>query len=368
MRCLNPFRWIEIGAGGEVTPCCAPWFKGSLGSIRTQSLAEIWNGPRWRELREAMVEGGNWAKFCNARTCPHIQNDVWAHVDFLEPGARDVAPITEEVLDAAREGATEMNVGPAQIGFACDSRCNLRCIMCHSRQEGSPPADPALLKAALGQITPFLPDVRRIKMMGDGEPFAITEARDFLFHFDAARYPQAKFLINTNGTLLTPELWPKLEHLRIDWLCVSIDAATGATYEKIRRGGAWDVLMRNLDCMVERYRAGRIGELMLSMCVMKSNHREVLDFAALGRRLGVSVFFMPILGGFGEEQIFDRRDALALRRLAAQLRDPRMHEPGIDTSGLVAWRDWRPGLADYGRTLAYALKRRLHPLRRLRPF
>ena len=38
VRCLNPFRWIEINQGGIVTPCCSPWFKGNLGNALEQNL------------------------------------------------------------------------------------------------------------------------------------------------------------------------------------------------------------------------------------------------------------------------------------------------------------------------------------------
>ena len=358
VRCLNPFRWIEINDGGMVTPCCSPWFLGSLGNINDRTLEEIWNGEAFREARRAMYEGGDWRKFCNPRTCPQIFNDTWVDVDFIEPDDRDIVPITAEVLEDVREGRTEMRAGPVQIGLSCDPRCNLDCIMCSARD--NPHRDGKTLRRAIEGIDHYLPDVRRIKMMGDGEVFAIAEARRFMTEFDSRANPRTSFLIHTNGVLLTPQMWEKLEGTRIDWLVVSIDAATRETYERIRRGGKWDVLMSNLEHMAQLFKAGRIGQFHINMCVMKSNHHEMVQFAEMGLRLGVtSVYFTPILGDYRGEQIFERREIGALRRVAEQMRDPVMSQPGVDVNALGLWRDWKPTARDYARSFKRGMKRLL---------
>jgi MoaA/NifB/PqqE/SkfB family radical SAM enzyme len=357
VRCLNPFRWLEVNDNGAVTPCCEPWFKGSLGSIHDQSIEEIWNGPAWRTLREAMYEGGDWPRFCDAEACPHIRNDFWIPVDFAEPGDYDILPITAEMLDDIREGRTEMSTGPAQIGLACDPRCNLRCIMCdaHDRQ----PRDGSVAREVLEQAHAFLPTLRRFKMMGDGEVFAIPEVREFLFSFDADAYPNLSFQIVTNGNLLTPEMWAKISHVNIDSMVVSIDAATKETYDKIRIGGNWDVLMRNMEFLVEKYREGRIREFHICMVVMKSNCHEIVAFAEMGQRFGVtSTFFSPVFGDFGEEQIFDRCDRAALSRVREELRHPIMDSPDVCIDSVREWRDWRP------EALATRVRRRIGRLLR----
>jgi MoaA/NifB/PqqE/SkfB family radical SAM enzyme len=360
VRCLNPFRWLEVGDAGEVTPCCSPWFKGNLGNINEQSMQEIWNGERYRALRAAMYEGGDWGRFCNADTCPQIKNDKWVPVDHITPETPDSLPITASMLDDVREARTGMTEGPAQIGVACDPRCNLKCIMCSTLT--NPRRDGSALRATIDGIKSFLPSVRRLKMMGDGEVFAVPESRDFLFNFDSAANPDTSFLIHTNGILLTPKLWQRIEHLRLDWMVVSMDAATPETYAKIRVGGKWDVLMQNLDFLLEKHRAGVIRELHINLCVMKSNHHELVAFAELGKRLGVtSAYFMPILGDYAEEQIFGRRDVDALVAIARQLEHPALNQPGIDTNAIDEWRGYRPDLRDRQIQLRQRLKRTLPP-------
>ena len=346
VRCLNPFRWLEVNNDGQVTPCCNTWFKGHLGSIRDQSLEEIWNGAPFRALRKAMYEGGEWEKFCNKDTCPQIINDTWVFIDHISPETHDFVPITQPLLDHIRAGKTEMSIGPVQIGLSCDPRCNLRCIMCFATH--NPNRDGTLIRKALHGMESFLPGVKRIKMLGDGEVFAIPETRDFLLSFDSKSYPETSFLIHTNGILLTPGMWKKLSHLKIDTLVISIDAATKETYEKIRVGGKWEVLMKNIEFLLARFRKGMIREFLISMTVMKTNHREMIAFAEMGKRLGVTLaFFSPIYGDWAREQIFDRRDIPCLKRISEQLRHPIMKESFIDTSAMSMWRDFTPSLADY---------------------
>lgn len=360
VRCLNPFRWLEVSDRGEVTPCCSPWFKGNLGNVNEQSMEEIWNGPAFREAREAMYEGGKWQKFCNAETCPQIYNDTWVKVDEITPETPDSVPITAQMLDDVREGRTVMTDGPAQIGLSCDPRCNLRCIMCSTLT--NPNRDGSSLRASIEGLKAFLPTVRRLKMMGDGEVFAVPESRDFLLNFDQEAYPDASFLIHTNGILLTPSMWDRIGHIKIDWMVVSMDGATKETYEKIRVGGKWERLMSNLEFLAGKYREGAIRELHINMCVMKSNHHELVAFAELGERVGVtSAYFQPILGDYAEEQIFGRRDVQALREISRQLDHPSMNEPHVDTNAIDMWRGYEPTLGDRWRETRRAVGRRLPP-------
>lgn len=340
VRCLNPFRWIEVNDDGHITPCCNNWFIGNLGSLRENTLEEIWNSPVYRELREAMYEGGNWQKFCNAKTCPQVYNNTWVTLEELYPGIPDSMPVTQELIDDLNARRTELSHPPVQVGLSCDSRCNLRCIMCHGAKR--PHGDGTLLRRALESIRSFLPGLRRVKLMGDGEVFAIPETREFLFSFDSEANPETAFLLQTNGVLFTPEMWEKIAHLKIDWLVVSIDASTRETYEKIRVGGKWDTLMRNLEFLAARHKEGRIREMHLSMTVMRSNHRELVGFARLGKRLGVtSTYFSPVFGDIGEEQIFSTPDPYCLARIARQLRKRVMRSPGVDVNALSPWKHSR---------------------------
>ena len=59
-RCGFPWQLMVIDLTGEVLPCCYFHFAGTdttLGNTNTSSIAEIWNGPAYRELRERHLSG-----------------------------------------------------------------------------------------------------------------------------------------------------------------------------------------------------------------------------------------------------------------------------------------------------------------------
>ncbi|CAN5185340.1 hypothetical protein BH09SUM1_BH09SUM1_13830 [soil metagenome] len=336
VRCLNPFWWMDIGDHGAVTPCCNSWFHGEITHVRDGvSVMDAWNGKEFQEVREAMYEGGNWEKFCNSKTCPQILNDKWIDID------NDVMPIPLEAQADIRAGRTEMSRGPAQIGLTNDPRCQLRCIMCTSAI--NPNRDGRSMKEVLADIETALPHVHRMRMLASGEVFVVPELRDFLFNFDTQKYPDMKFTILSNGMMLNAGLWDKIKHLNIDYLIISIDAATKETYEKIRLRGKWDVLFENLKFLAQKEKEGAIGNVQINMCVMKSNCHELVKFAQMGLDLGVSLtYFTTILGEFPNEQIFDPPQTESLLSVKQQLLDPIMQNPKVDASTLNQWLNWNP--------------------------
>ncbi|MCE5242587.1 MAG: radical SAM protein [Syntrophobacteraceae bacterium] len=58
-HCPLPFRSMYIRVNGLVKPCCFAADKDdwALGDLKTQTIHEIWNGPRYRELRRDIVDG-----------------------------------------------------------------------------------------------------------------------------------------------------------------------------------------------------------------------------------------------------------------------------------------------------------------------
>jgi MoaA/NifB/PqqE/SkfB family radical SAM enzyme len=61
--CFRPWRLMYITANGAVLPCCiapftaTPYAGNVLGDLTVSSIAEVWNGDRYRAWRSAMLEG-----------------------------------------------------------------------------------------------------------------------------------------------------------------------------------------------------------------------------------------------------------------------------------------------------------------------
>ena len=74
--CLRPWVLMYITANGTALPCCiAPFAEADfrsivLGNVLEKSLAEVWNGDRYQELRRAVLSEapGAWpCKFCGVK-------------------------------------------------------------------------------------------------------------------------------------------------------------------------------------------------------------------------------------------------------------------------------------------------------------
>lgn len=52
--CFDPWTYVEVHPHGGISPCCV---RRPVGNVSEQSLAEILNGPRIRELRRALLSG-----------------------------------------------------------------------------------------------------------------------------------------------------------------------------------------------------------------------------------------------------------------------------------------------------------------------
>ena len=55
-RCLYPFLHARVGFSGKVYFC--PFIRVEVGDLSQSSLEEIWNGPRYVEMRKRLVENG----------------------------------------------------------------------------------------------------------------------------------------------------------------------------------------------------------------------------------------------------------------------------------------------------------------------
>jgi len=69
--CRFPFEKLTVCWDGTVTPCCYDYDKKyQLGDVRTQTLAEIWNGEPIRRLRREFIDNNVTNPLC--RACPEL--------------------------------------------------------------------------------------------------------------------------------------------------------------------------------------------------------------------------------------------------------------------------------------------------------
>lgn len=343
IKCLAPFTNMEVTKAG-IFPCCPAWpTLGSLGDVRENSLMDIWNGEKFRYLREKMYK--NKAEdVCSVKNCPFMISGSMIDMDTLD---KDKYLVSDELIEDIKNQRTELSVGPSKITLSDSGACNLQCIMCGSG-ENYRHEDEEVKRRTMGELKRILPHLRQIRLTGDGDPFFRTDTREFLETFDPVRYPNVQFIILTNGLLLTPKMWGKIRHNNISEIWVSVDAATKETYEKIRIGGKWEKLQDNLRMISEIRREGKVRLFEINMTVMRSNYREIIDFVRLGKKLGCdSIALQRFYGDRPErENIFDPPDRNVLMAIKGMFNDPIFSEVKVWREGLDDVQRYTPSLLD----------------------
>ncbi len=122
--------------------------------------------------------------------------------------------------------------------------------------------------------------VEFLVIAGNGDPFASKIYRDLIRYLHKLR-KQPKLILRTNGLLLNVKNWQMLMsevELPLYKLEISIDAATKDTYEKLRRGAKFEILMKNLSFIKQLHDEGKIARLSAIFVVQKDNYQEIPVF------------------------------------------------------------------------------------------
>jgi len=87
--CHHVATYLKVDPEGTVYPCCRAPEELKMGNANDSSLAEIWNGPKYRELRRRM-QSGDLPDCCRDCTVL-VGNPHYRRPDEPSPGERDLA-------------------------------------------------------------------------------------------------------------------------------------------------------------------------------------------------------------------------------------------------------------------------------------
>ena len=184
-------------------------------------------------------------------------------------------------IETVLAGRTECPFPPRKIYLEPTNICNYRCVHCvhdgaMTRSPGYLDAD--LYKRRLNEIAHLRLHVK-IQFTGVGEPLLHPRWHEIIRHAADMGFFT---LMNSNASLLTPENSAKLVESGLDYLHVSLDGLTKATYESIRRGGDFEKVIGNLFNLFEaRHKAkGYHLAVVLGIIDQDRNREELKRFMA----------------------------------------------------------------------------------------
>ena len=166
---------------------------------------------------------------------------------------------------------------PQVIIFEIVAGCNLSCIMCPQPRMTRPKGvmNLELYKRLTHEVAHKNPDAETwATIMGE-----VFVHKDLVF--DYLEYAKQiarlkKVYLNSNLVLFRESYIDRLERSGLDKLTVGLDAATEETYRKIRVGGDFNAVERNIRAILQAKRQGRLPnlELILQFIVQDENEHE----------------------------------------------------------------------------------------------
>jgi MoaA/NifB/PqqE/SkfB family radical SAM enzyme len=194
---------------------------------------------------------------------------------------------------------TRLRSGPRMLDLVPTYRCNLRCVGCvHYKNEGPRDLELPAFRRILEESAPWVVQYRLCSL---GEPFMNKDVPEML---GLAAASGIGTNVMTNGMLLTPELADFLMGTaRLDILTFSIDGATAETCERLRRGLAFDDLLKAIASVADAKRRHKAPTVIQANTIaMMDNIEELPDLVRLARRVGIediNVNYLTVEGETG---------------------------------------------------------------------
>jgi len=268
--CVLPWIHLNTWPNGNVYPCCLTDWRETVGNLKDNTLEEIWNNDKMKELRRYMMEG---KKHDNCRKC-FQQEDYGLDSTRTSSNRHYKDHIPEITKNTNKEGHNE-DFKLLYWDFRFSNLCNMKCRMCGSflsskwwEDEVKIFGGSELPKAIINvddyskkniswYLDKFVHEVEEIYFAG-GEPLLMEEHYYILHKLVEVGNLDVRLRYNTNLGYLkfkqydNLELWKPFKER--DYANVSIFASIdgiGKVAEYSRKGTKWETIEQNLVRCIE---------------------------------------------------------------------------------------------------------------------
>lgn len=241
--CRKPFEWMELfhTPAKSMYLCCPGWLPVSLGSFETSSLQQLWTGKKAKDIRSSVIDGS--FKYCNS-LCPYVENPNQA-----DSPIEVVSEEEHKELQLATLYPELYLPSPKTINLAYDRSCNLRCPSCRTESIIAGEDENEDYKGIFKDVmSAYGNDHVSLYVTGGGDPFASSHYREVLESRIFDKSPNIKVRLHTNAIMLTESRWDKIRHIhnRIEFIEISMDGASKASYEHNRFPAKWETFKKRM--------------------------------------------------------------------------------------------------------------------------
>jgi len=292
--CLMPFTSLNLEPDGSVSVCRHKGTDFIVGSLKENSLAEIWNGPKLKAWREEFLTG-------KIETCKWEMENLSCHR----------CSVVNSLSDKVDLSLTPKAV--LRLGANFNGKCNLQCRMCDvwSRESGLYTSRNywALLKKNV------LPHLEVIDFFS-GEPFIQEDTFKMSVMMNEVN-PGCRWLITTNGHFdLTDKIRHFLMTTNITTLVFSLDSLDSKQYSEIRCGGDLNRVLSTIDAVLDFYKSSpelKKPFLAINFLVMNDNYKQIPLVREYTKKRGIELS----LGILQRPQRYSLLEASVEERLTA---------------------------------------------------
>lgn len=255
--CILPWLHMYVNPDGSVLPCCIAQHNERLGNVQSESIEDIWNGKKYKNLRKRMLAGEK-CKECTACYSSEDNNSQSLRQDKLKKFNKFISLANNTNQDGSLDS---MDLKYFDVRWS--NICNFKCRSCGSLYSSSWAAENVKHydsqneififaggknnKELYEQFLPHFSNMEEIYFAG-GEPLLTDKHYDILEHLISIGKTDVELRYNTNLSNLiyknknVIELWKQFSNVSI---YASLDS-WGTRAEYIREGTDWNLIEENL--------------------------------------------------------------------------------------------------------------------------
>jgi len=256
--CMFPWIHLYVNTDGEAYPCCTTKYENPIGNVRDNTLVELWNNDKMKEVRKKLL-AGEYVEGCN--NCYRHESTGNGGFSFRNFANNEFGHHFDIVKQTMEDGCLPgMHLKYFDVRFS--NLCNFKCRTCgdmfsstwaaESYKQGygeinglmhASNGDPNLLE----QFKPHLGNLEMLYFAG-GEPLITPEHYEILEYLIDNNSTDVTLRYNTNCSRLqfkdknVIDLWNKFKKVEVYG---SLDSF-GPRAEYMRNGTVWNNILDNL--------------------------------------------------------------------------------------------------------------------------
>lgn len=190
---------------------------------------------------------------------------------------------------------------PYSLFLEPSSYCNLRCPMCLKLQKNSPFDNRNMSIEEYNKIMQEVgPTALTIRFWNYGESLI---NKDIFKMIKIAKEYKIFTVLSTNGILMDKYASKNLLESGLDFLIISFDGASKKTYEKNRKNGSFEKILKNIKDFMEIKKNMNKKDILVSIqfIIMNNNEKEVEKIKKIAKNFNADKLMLRVLNVVSEE-------------------------------------------------------------------